>query len=47
VTVILKGFKDKYKIGDSDFVHCESGDSPIAQQNMAGKKPEKIEPALN
>lgn len=47
VTVILKGFKDKYKIGDSDFVHCESGDSPIAQQNMAGKKPGKIEPVLN
>jgi hypothetical protein len=29
--VVLKGFKDKYKIGDSDFVHNE----PDLEQTMS------------
>lgn len=47
VTVVLKGFKDKYKIGDSDFVHCESGDLPELLRNEANKRTAKIESALN
>ncbi|MBV6439269.1 MAG: SulP family inorganic anion transporter [Haliscomenobacteraceae bacterium CHB4] len=49
IEVTLRGFQEKYKVGDSDFVHCET------EQEFADERPfvreraatEKMDPVLN
>lgn len=43
ITVVLKGFKEKYKVGDSDFVHSEPDVEDLIQEfgkngRLAGEK---------
>lgn len=49
IVVTLKGFKEKYKIGDSDFVHSEPGSefegARLGKNDRAATA--KVEPALN
>ena len=49
VTVILRGFQDKYKIGESDFVHCETEEelADLIQQKNDLASNEKVDKVMN
>lgn len=49
IEVTLRGFQEKYKIGDSDFVHCETEQEFADERPFAGERSatEQMKPVLN